>query len=212
MNNQEFEKKIQDFWKEVQAVYEPFVCKGGILDNKLYYVFQTPYYYAPNLLFVGINPGGDYLGEGTLQQKNNGYVNGGLWFSRLHKIFDYPKNEYLKTALDTCVATNCCFINSKTAEILPPEVMNASYPLITELVGIVSPKHIIALGKVPFEKLVAVKNRQYKQFGSIKFKYGYTDNGLPVAWVYNPSGRNQRFYTDKLCPDWQAAIEWFMTL
>ena len=52
MTNEEFEGLIQAFWEKVQQQYAPYVVKGGILDNRDYYVFQTEYKYQPKLMIV----------------------------------------------------------------------------------------------------------------------------------------------------------------
>jgi hypothetical protein len=53
MNTQE----IQSFFdREIKPVLAPIQEKSGGLD---YYVFQTRYKQNPDLLLVGINPGGD---------------------------------------------------------------------------------------------------------------------------------------------------------
>jgi hypothetical protein len=73
------EKELHKFWENVKTFYNsdevtPADKKGIPL---LYYVFQTDkYHYNPDLLIVGINPGGNYYGEPQLAQKDNYYLNG----------------------------------------------------------------------------------------------------------------------------------------
>ena len=215
MNNQEFEKKIQDFWKGVQEVYEPFVAKGGLAENSDYYVFQTPRKYAPELMLVGINPGGDGKNKARwLDSPQNSYTTDQqLWFNTVRRIFGYPDNKKLSAVLENCVGTNKCFVNTGNEQKLANELNAPSTQLIRKLANeIVCPKHIIALGNTPYYTL-RKRDCETKQFGSVYLRYGYTENNIPIARIFNPSRINvNRYYTDKLCPDWQAAIEWFMTL
>lgn len=215
MNNQEFEEKIKAFWKKVQKVYEPFVCKGGLAENHDYYVFQTPVKYAPELMLVGINPGGD--GKNNvhwLDSEQNLYTTDQqLWFNTVRRIFGYPDNKKLSAVLENCVGTNKCFVNTGNEQKLANELNAPSTQLIRKLTNeIICPKHIIALGNTPYYTL-SKRDCETKQFGSVYLRYGYTENNIPIARIFNPSRINvNRYYTDKLCPDWQAAIEWFMTL
>ena len=215
MNNQEFEEKIKAFWKKVQEVYEPFVCKGGLAENHDYYVFQTPVKYAPELMLVGINPGGD--GKNNvhwLDPEQNLYTTDQqLWFNTVRRIFGYPNNKKLSTVLENCVGTNKCFINTGNEKKLVGELNAPSTLLIRELANdIICPKHIIALGNTPYYTL-RKRDCETKQFGTIHLHYGYTEKNIPIARLYNPSRINvNRYYTDKFCQDWQAAIEWFMIL
>ena len=215
MNNQEFEEKIKAFWQKVQEVYEPFVAKGGLAEDSDYYVFQTPVKYAPELMLVGINPGGDGKNnKHWLASEQNLYTTDQqLWFNTVRRIFGYPDNKKLKSVLDNCVGTNKCFINTGNEKKLSNELNAPSTQLIRKLANeIICPKHIIALGNTPYYTLKK-SGGATKQFGSVHLQYGYTEKNIPIARLYNPSRINvNRYYTDKFCQDWQAAIEWFMTL
>ena len=56
----EFEQKVADFWRDVQAECDPIQKELGGLT---YYVFQTKYRFNPDLMIVGMNPGGGFTGE-----------------------------------------------------------------------------------------------------------------------------------------------------
>lgn len=210
-----FEEKVQTFWRKVQLEYAGFVKEGGVAEKRDYYVFQTGYHHNPDLMIVGINPGGDRKnGDYWLctEDSYNSYVKGDhAWFQTLRNIFGYPQNTVLKPYFENCVGTNKVFINTGSIEKLPKDVDSTSTKLIRELVrDIIQPKHIIALGKAPFDSL-QVSDLKVKKFGSVNLKYGYSQ-GTPICFIPNPSPINSKYNNERTYTDWQEAIEWFMKL
>lgn len=217
MNNPEFEEKIKDFWdKTVVKEYNKLAARGIISDKVDYYMLQTPPRYAPDLMIVGINPGGKvHSGNRWSWPKKDANLyttDGGYWFNTVRKIFGYPNNEKLKSVLDNCVGSNVYFINTPSQRDIPAELKAAS-DLIVELINLVNPKHIIGFGDMPYRTL-RKRDKKPERFGSILLTHGETQNGIPIARVYNPSKINEIHgrFTEERCRDWQAAIEWFMTL
>lgn len=209
----EIEQKMDDFWAKVQEEYTELTKLGGIAEKRDYYVFQTLFHYNPDLMIVGINPGGDNS-EGNKwlfpKDRQNMYVTGEhRWFQTLRNIFGYPNNEVLKPFFENCVGSNKVFINTGSVKKIPnSNLLGPS--LIRELVSeIIQPKHIVALGKVVFCSL-SNKKASYKTFGRVNLLHSFRDN-IPICYVYNPSRQNARFFNQQeLLDDWQRALEWFL--
>ena len=214
---EDFEYRINHFWKKVQKQYSELVCMGGIAENRDFYVFQTDYRYNPDLMIVGINPGGDGMSGACWlcpAENANMYLKGNdKWFQMLRNIFGYPENEVLKPFLENCVGSNRIFINTGNQNKIPQTNNNTLGPeLIRELVSdIIQPKHIVTLGRDVFYTLKKEKE-QCKVFGNINFKYAFR-NGIPICFIPNPSSRNFKYFnSEKKLIDWQKSLEWFMTL
>lgn len=210
MNSESFEEQIQAYWKKVQEQYAPYVAEGGPLENRDYYVFQTAYRYQPELMIVGVNPGGNGIGAGRwLTQGSNSYTTGcHPWFDTLRSIFNYPDDEKLAVVLDNCVGSNKCFVNTGNQKDLPKEINRMSTCLIRELVDIVKPKHILTLGSDVF---CTLKNKPEKviEFSSTKFKHSKF-NETPVAYIPNPSRINQGSFSPEKIKEWNDALRWFL--
>jgi hypothetical protein len=211
----EFEEKIQAFWEKVQAEYADLVKEDGIFPKTNYYVFQTKPSFNPDLMIVGINPGGNgYTGDYWLSPANgeNLYVlDAHPWFERLRHIFGYPQNVTLKPFLENCVGSNSVFINTGNASQIPKNIPALGPNLIRELVSdIIKPNYILTLGNDTFYGLRNGKVA-FQEFGQIKLKYSYR-NGTPVCYIPNPSRINSRYFNNGKIEDWQKALEWFFTL
>ncbi|NMA73240.1 MAG: hypothetical protein GX963_03580 [Bacteroidales bacterium] len=215
MDSLEFRERIQSYWEKVQSIYDEFVKSGGILEERDYYVFQTPYYFNPDLMIIGINPGGDGKnGSKWLAPKDNfnPYISSNQdWFVRLQNIFGYPENLKLKEIYETTVGTNKVFINTGNEDKIVMELNAPSTKLIREMVcQIIQPKHIVALGRDTFYSL-QVKDIEIKKFGLVNLKIGkLKENNTPVCFIPNPSKRNNRYFTEASFADWQKALEWFL--
>lgn len=210
-----FEVKVQSFWTKVQDQYAELVCKGGIVENRDFYVFQTDYHFSPDLMIVGINPGGDGISGASWlcpAYNANMYISGNdKWFQTLRNIFGYPQNEFLKSSLENCVGSNRVFINTGNQSKIPLTNKDILGPkLIRELVSeIIQPKHIVTLGRDVFYTLKTEKD-QSKKIGGINFKYSYS-NGIPICFIPNPSPRNGKYFNhEELINDWQKSLEWFI--
>ncbi len=208
----EFEEKINVFWKKVQTEYADLVKEDGIFAKRNYYVFQTKPSFHPDLMIVGINPGGNYEGGCWLTQGENTYVLGThSWFEGVRNIFGYPQNATLKPFLENCVGSNNVFINTGNASQIPKKIPALGPNLIRELVSdIVQPNYILTLGNDIFYGLRNGKVA-FKEFGQIKLKYSYR-NGIPICYIPNPSRINAKYFNNGKSEDWQKALEWFFTL
>ena len=216
MKTADFKLKLDAFGAKVHEVYDLLVGPGGAAENVDYYIFQTAVQEEPELLVMGINPGGDCKkgvrdATGSIDTTYNAYFDGNdhSWFQTLRRIFGTPM---LTQQLRNCVGTNNYYINTGNMQKLPEDkdFKRNAVILSRELVDeIIRPKRIVALGTDPFYML----NRgpiQTKQFGHVSFKYGHRGDML-VGLVYNPSQRNaNRYYTDAWIGDWQKALEWFL--
>lgn len=210
---EDFEKEIQTFWEgKVKTIYNPYAMAHADKNGNplLYYVFQTDkFYYNPDLLIVGINPGGNYYGEPQLAQKDNYYIKGNdAWATCLRSAFGYGDNEYLSTILENCVGTNRVFINTSSEDDIEKILLPKANELIEELVQIVQPKHIIVLGRKPFD---ALRGKSKVEFTSAEPKFELSDHkGIPLAYIPNLSRRNRsRYYGDKY-KKWQNILEKFL--
>jgi len=209
----DIKEKINDYWKNVQAQYDELTKPGGIAEKRDYYIFQTPYYYNPDLMIVGINPGGDNSNGNKWiypPDSQNMYVTGEhQWFQTLRNIFGYPNNEVLKPFFENCVGSNKVYINTGSVKKIPnSNILGPS--LIRELVSdIIHPKHIVALGKDTFCSL-SNRKASFKTFGRVNLMHSFRDN-IPICYVCNPSRQNARFFNQQeLIDDWQKALEWFL--
>ena len=216
MKTTDFKLKLETFGAKVHEVYDPLVGQGGAAENVDYYVFQTTPREEPELLVMGINPGGDgkngvQSATGSADTDYNAYFDSDhQWFKTLRRIFGTPM---LTQQLRNCVGTNSCFLNTGNVQKLPQskEFRRNAVQLARELVDyVIRPKRIVALGVDVFNMLQP-KDVKVKAFGNVQFRYGHR-NDMLVGLVYNPSRRNaNRFFTEKQLGDWQKALEWFMT-
>lgn len=196
-------KELQTYWeKEIKPQLDPLHNAAG---NLLYYVFQTPYHFQPELLIVGINPGGDYDGIPFLDRETNWYTEGEKYpFSnRMCAVFGRGENEQLFKLLENAVGMNKVFFNSGTVEKLKKtnkkEEMETLCGKITEelIDRFIQPtKWILAMGNNPFYG-VKGKGEKVESFklGNAIIKKSKR-NGIPVYYIPNPSGRNYRYYSE----------------
>lgn len=209
-----FDTQINSYWENVQKIYSPLQEK---YDNRCYYLFQTKSYgFNPDLMIVGLNPGGNYQGAGKISQDKNAYVEiDAPWFNTLRRVFDYPNNEFLKTILEYCVGTNRYLLNTGNqgglGNIVKEMVGDKSFAnvageLLDELVEIIKPKHIIAVHKDVYNHLAKCDKQEFSGTNA-----GYTRSGIPVLYVPNFSGRNKsRYYSEDKLKGWTDAIEKFL--
>ncbi len=226
---QQFKKALDIYWKKVQDIYNPYASQS-IEDGKplLYYVFQTDIRYEPDLMIVGINPGDSCHDYPYLLRKKDGRVSnyylspknekgkqGVAWAQRLQSVFDYKpektNNSYLSQIFENCVGTNKIFINTRRENGCAAfkNIHSNAKTLLEELIQIVNPKHIIALGLSPFNTLkqepVKWPKNPCQNFRCSKH------NGIPLAYIPNPSGLCSRYYnTDEKVKCWQETMEKFL--
>ena len=209
------EKELHKFWEKCQDFYNsdevtPADKKGIPL---LYYVFQTDkYHYNPDLLIVGINPGGNYYGEPQLAQKDNYYLNGSdAWATCLQSVFGYKSDEYyndfLSNVYENCVGTNLVFMNTRREHDIDKKILPKAKEFLEELIQIIQPKHIIALGVKPFDALRGKSKVELKVEPNFKFSY---HKGIPLAYIPNPSPMCRRYYTGDKIRLWQNILVKFL--
>ena len=225
-DKKQFKAALDDYWRKVQEIYAPYANQDIDKDGNplLYYVFQTDVHYNPDLMIVGINPGASYHGKPFLcREDEHGVVknyyllgaNEDAWARRLQSVFDYKQgesnNSYLSSAFENCVGTNKVFINTRIEKgcLSFKDIHPKAKALLEELIRIVKPKHIVALGRSPFDTLKQGPVKQIKDSG-INFKYS-KHNDIPLAYIPNPSGLCSRYYnTEEKVKSWQKTIEAFL--
>ena len=227
-----FEEQMQTFWMEVQEIYNNIDRK-----NYTYYMFQTDYRENPDLMIVGINPGGETNGNPNPILEHcedyNNYTDGdSLWCSRIRELFDFGNDEYLSNILRNCVGTNRCYINTPNKDILEEiyksnsekifdsihsnkliPFKNKAGELLFTLIDIIKPKHILTLGSDVFSHLVGAKH--VNTIGSCEMKIGYPKCGnskIPVGYIPNPSGINNKYFSATKMKEWPKTITEFMNL
>ncbi|TZF81764.1 hypothetical protein FW774_17050 [Pedobacter sp. BS3] len=181
MNNKHFIPK-RDLWlEEVNSQCHEY-AKEIDLD---FYVFQTPINkYNPDLLIIGINPGGEgkyskwlernkkdkrtneslYYGVNTLvekpyweiEDKNKGADTMRAAFSKV-----FTEENGLKSVLKNAVMMNMIYFNTKTEKDLnsiPIEMRNFCISKTLEFIDILKPKNILFLTNEKMLKKYGVKN------------------------------------------------------
>lgn len=162
------DKNIQMYWEnDIKPQLDPLHNTAG---NLLYYVFQTPYRFQPELLIVGINPGGDYEGVPFLDRKTNWYTECTRNAEQKHSfneklcaVFGYGKNNELFNFFENAVGTNMVFFNTGSVEKLnnnplKNEMIQKCKHIVIKLIDeYIQPKRILTIGKEPFENLKTSK-------------------------------------------------------
>ncbi|WP_300904057.1 hypothetical protein [uncultured Alistipes sp.] len=218
-----FDQKRRAFGAEAAEAYRRFAEQGLFEPQTDLYVYQTAVRHAPELMLVGINPGGNgHKGicdtEGTVGGTYNAYVDcrdEHPWFTRLYNLFDTP---CLRPLLERCVGTNEYFINTGSANGLPHaiELRRMATTLVRKLADeVIEPERIITLGRDVFASLCNTPSPAPVRFGEVLFRYGYRrrpdSRMIPVGYLCNPSPRNARYFAGGKTADWQRALEWFLT-
>jgi len=196
-------KNIHFYWEnEIKPQLDPLHKEA---ENLLYYVFQTPYRFQPELLIVGINPGGDYEGVPFLDRKTNWYTECKRNAEQKHSfnetlcaIFGYGVNDKLFDLLGNAVGTNMIFFNTGSVEKLnnnplKKEMIKKCENIVFKLIDeYIQPKRILTIGKEPFEKLKTSKSNL------TKFESAYIHKSLrgetPIYRIPNPSRINLGSY------------------
>lgn len=163
---QNFDENINQLLSEVSDTCHVFADK---IDRD-FYVFQTPIIYNPDLLIIGINPGGGKSYKEILSEKRYekrpandlGYNDNTLttkpaWEieaklrgsdtlrNRLGRVFNTENNLNI---LDQSVMMNMIYFNSKKAnEIfsLPSEIIGYCLNTTQKFVEVINPKNILFL-------------------------------------------------------------------
>jgi hypothetical protein len=196
-------KNLQLYWEnEIKPQLDPLHNTAG---NLLYYVFQTPYQFQPELLIVGINPGGDYEGVPFLDRKTNWYTdckrNTEEKYSfneTLCAVFGYEENNALYNLLENAVGTNMVFFNTGSVEKLnnnplKTEMIKKCESIVIKLIDeYIQPKRILSIGKEPFEKLKTSQSNLVKLGNA--FIHKSFRGETPLYRIPNPSRINLNSY------------------
>jgi hypothetical protein len=219
-----FNAKILEFWKDVQQIYDPIQKETDLS----YYVFQTSYRYNPDLMIIGINPGGEYGNEKYLVNKvaedgkfKNMYIDWmhgenpdkskNEWFNTLCSAFDYPNNPEMKKVLENAVGTNCFYINTGSVESLNKHydtnsLTVESKSLVRKLISIIQPKKILTLGDIPFNCVRDTKTTVLAVNDINKIKSSFC-RGIPIFNIPNPSRiHKNQYYSGQKLIDYQNGL------
>jgi len=196
-------KNIHLYWEnEIKPQLDPLHNASG---NLLYYVFQTPYRFQPELLIVGINPGGDYEGVPFLERETNWYTEGKRnaeqkysFNETLCAVFGYGKNDKLFSLLENAVGMNMIFFNTGSVEklnknSLSKEMESKCVKIARNLVdNFIQPKRILCIGVPPFYGMKNTREITYP-IKDVAIKKSYRGN-TPVYYIPNPSRLNINKY------------------
>jgi hypothetical protein len=223
MTAQEFETSMAAFAADLKEAY------ADISDNASYYVFQTSYHYAPDIIIVGLNPGANFEGGKNLVnpivaelEHHSMYIDrqaGNRWFQRICSIFGYPDNEYLKKKFETAVGTNLIYSNTGNADKLnglndKAKVIEIGRTFTKRLIDeIIHPQAIVTLSNDAFGALNTIKQKKlYRIKGDMPYHLTVgarliEGKNIPILKVPNPSGRNNHCFKGDLTHGWTLAIE-----
>ena len=148
--------------------------------------------FQPDLLIIGINPGGDFNdGIPFLEREINWYTKGEKhsFNETLCKVFGYGKNDKLFDLLDNAVGTNMVFFNTGSVKKLKENKLNGEMrskcvKIVRNLVdNFIQAKRILCLGVPPFYEMKNTSQIEYPIKGVRK---SYRGN-IPVYYIPNPS-------------------------
>lgn len=201
MNAYELDKFIRDKFRELENQI------GG--TNPLdFYIFQTDYIPNPELMIVGINPGGQgknnvfTLGSSLRNnaEQHSNYLDNHLWFAHLREIFGYPGDTPLATSFKYCVGLNLCGYNTSTEKkignLVEKDARELIRKTIVEIIEAISPKRIITLGGDPFHVLRNGQPITNELVEKVNLRFS-NHNGIPLCWIYNPSPQPWNKYYSK---------------
>jgi hypothetical protein len=198
---------IQSYWEnEIRPALDPIQKE---MNGLTYYVFQTLYRFRPDLLLVGINPGGDFNdGNAFLDRPTN-------WYTQCKKnpeeccdfnetvcrIFGYGTNDALFQLLENAVGMNKVYFNTGSEEklnriALVKQIESLCQGFTRTLIEeYIQPKQIVAMGEHVFNSL---KNKpmEFIKHKDVVIKKSHR-NDIPVYYIPNPSRLNQNTYYNK---------------
>lgn len=146
------QQALQEWGKKVCKECRAFIDEGN--TDQDFYVFQTEIpKESPELLLVGINPGGSksYKERGKERETIDDLTQGSNIY-RCKKDNQWQSNalervsslwEYIKD--DRVTGINACYFNTRKDSDLSKEIWDFCAPLTQELIEILKPKRIIFL-------------------------------------------------------------------
>ena len=108
---------------------------------------------------------------------------------------------------ENCVGTNLVFINTRREHDIDKKILPKAKEFLEELIQIIQPKHIIALGVKPFDALRGKSKVELKVEPNFKFSY---HKGIPLAYIPNPSPMCRRYYIGDKIRLWQNILVKFL--
>ncbi len=208
-------EELNRYWEtEIRPQLDPLHSAEGDL---LYYVFQTPYRFQPELLIVGINPGGDYKDVPFLKREKNWYTEKTReprsFNDIICSVFGYGKNDKLFNLLENAVGTNRIFFNSGSVEKLKRkgtanEMIRKCVKIADNLVdNFIQPKRIVCLGVPPFDGTKNKEKQIEQPIAGLALKKSYRGE-IPVYFIPNPSRLNiNRYYSPEQIAQYQHYFE-----
>ena len=98
-------------------------------------------------------------------------------------------------------------MNTRREHDIDKKILPKAKEFLEELIQIIQPKHIIALGVKPFDALRGKSKVELKVEPNFKFSY---HKGIPLAYIPNPSPMCRRYYTGDKFRLWQNILVKFL--
>jgi hypothetical protein len=211
----EYHEAIEIWKKEVADTCDNF-AKNKDFDLDLdFYVFQSSVRFAPPLLMIGANPGGQNSYT-SINKTNNrhrrttrdlGYdanqflVNPAWHSSSLCSLFS---GEKLLPMFENAVITNLIYFNTNKFDIFRKRtgarnVLDFCKKSNRQLINILQPKNIILMGNISLEGLTQFFDKPMIPIletidGKSALIRQTSINGIPTFWICHPS-MNKKFNT-----------------
>lgn len=211
----DYPQAIEKWKKEVADTCDNF-AKNKDFDLDLdFYVFQSSVGFAPPLLMIGANPGGQNSYTSVNEKNNrqrrtandlgyntNQFLDNPAW--RSSSLCSLFSGEKLLPLFENAVITNLAYFNTNKFDILRKRngarlALDFCKKSNRELINILQPKNIILMGNIALEGLTHFFDKP--MIAVLKTIDGKTVlikqtsiNGIPTFWIHHPS-MNKKFNT-----------------
>lgn len=214
MNTENDYNEAIENWKiEVADTCDAF-AKSKEFDFDLdFYVFQSSVRFAPPLLMIGANPGGQNSYNSVNREKkrnrrtasdlgydSNQFLANPAW--RSSSLCSLFSGEKLFPMFENAVLTNLVYFNTRKFDILrkrtgAKKVIDFCKKSNRQLINIIQPKNIILMGNISLDGLKQFFDKQMipilKTNDGKSTLIGQTAiNGIPTFWIHHPS-MNKKF-------------------
>ena len=211
----DYTQAIEKWKQEVADTCNNF-AKDKNFDLDLdFYVFQSSVSFAPPLLMIGANPGGQNSYTSVNETKNrqrrtasdlgyntNQFLDNPAWrSSSLCSLFSGDK---LLPMFEKAVITNLAYFNTNKFDTLRKRngarlALDFCKKCNRELINILQPKNIILMGNIALDELTHYFDQPMKPVletidGKTALIRQTSINGIPTFWIHHPS-MNKKFNT-----------------
>ncbi|SRR5574344_667921 len=210
-----FDEAIEIWKKEVADTCDNFAKNKDFNLDLDFYVFQSSVHFAPPLLMIGANPGGENS-YSCINKKNNrerrtssdlGYDKNQFLFNpewRSSSLCSLFSGEKLLSMFENAVLTNLVYFNTSTfknfmAKKGSQNALEFCKESNRKLIDIIQPKNIILMGKISLEGMTKFFDKPMITIlettdGRSALIKQTTINGIPTFWIHHPS-MNKKFNT-----------------